>query len=302
MIVQHLPSECQALFETTKIDCIQQITPLRQRDDHGVYRVKAQNRSFVLKYFQTPIHPKEIQVYALLQKHGVPTLPCYAMTDNCILLEDLLSSLNWRLADPVDLTHWNTGQAVANWYSKLHAVGYELLHNAARKPDFLQPWVASISPDALKAIEADLGSEISAGWKLALSNCEVLKTKYLSFPQTFNYNDFAAENLALSRGEQDTPKAIVYDYDQFSSGVIYSDWRNVTYSLQGKARNAFMDCFGTVNEHEQRLDDVLSILSGLLLACARKVFPHWAFSLRESIFNGDLERKIKTALENIDSL
>ncbi len=299
MKLQTLPSECQAVFKVAKLGQIKQIKLIRQRDNHSVYRLESDAGNFVLKYFYNAIPPKELQVYALLQKNKVPTLPCYGMTDNCILLEDLLSSSTWRLATPQDMEHWNTGEEVAHWYSLIHKVGYKLLSHAESKPDFIKPWVTSVSLNALKIIESGLGSEGNTGWNLALSNCEALKAKYLSFPQTFNYNDFSAENLALSRATHDKPKAIVYDYDQFSSGTIYSDWRNITYSLKGKAQDAFMMCFGRVDEDERRLDEVLSVLHGLMVASTRKLFPLWAYPLRESIFNGDLERKIHLALEII---
>jgi hypothetical protein len=292
-----LPEICQSALVELLVDEVDKVILLRKREDHAVYRIRAKTGNFVLKCFQTPPLPKEIKVYVLLQKYGVPTLPCCAMTENAILLEDLDFSETWRRAGEDDIKSSSTGIAVAEWYQRLHAVGLEVLMNAEENLDHLEAWVDAINQNELKEVDHRLEIKNSRGWKLAISHCEELKNKYRSFPQTFNYNDFAAENLALSCTRQENLQAIIYDYDQFSIGTIYSDWRNVVYSLQGEAREAFMDTYGEVSEIERRLDDVLSILHGLIIAVARDKFPKWALPLRNSIENGELERKISTALE-----
>jgi len=116
-------------------------------------------------------------------------------------------------------------------------------------------------------------------------------------PQTFNYNDFAVENMALSRAVQVPLRAIVFDYDQFSLGPAYSDWRNVVSGLRGASQSAFEEAYGGVNQHERILDEPLSILYGLVIACRRSQLPRWAVPLSEAARTGGLEGAIRRALE-----
>jgi hypothetical protein len=190
----------------------------------------------------------------------------------------------------------STGIAVAKWYRHLHAAGFKALENQDETLNYLEAWAEMIEPKVLVEVGTKLGFAAIEGWKLAVSQCEALKARYKSFPQTFNYNDFAVENLALSCAKPENLEAIVYDYDQFSIGTVYSDWRNVIYSLRGRGCSAFMDAYGGVREIEGVLDDALSILHGLISASRRDLFPKWAVPLRESVENGELEKKVAAAL------
>lgn len=297
LFLKDLPTECRSFLIDKLPHRVEKVAVLRERKQHAVYRIYTQKDSFVLKCFQPQSVAKEIQVYDLLQENKIPTLPCYGITDNALLLEDLESSESWRCADERDMKLSTTGEAVANWYRRLHTVGFEVVRNAEETIGYLQSWIGIIQQKAMEIVGNTLEVADSGSWKLALSSFEALKEKYQSFPQTFNYNDFAAENLALSATHQREEQAIVYDYDQFGVGAIYSDWRNVTYSLQEGARDAFVAAYGEVSESERRIDNVLSILQGLIIAVDRDRFPNWALPLRKSIENGELERKIYAALE-----
>ncbi len=292
-----LSQECQLTLKSMKFDGVEQVEVLRQRKGHTVYRISAKSGSFVLKCFQSQVTAKEIQVYRLLQEHGVPTLPCHGIADNAILLEDLDFSKVWHRAYGSEMGLSSTGKAVADWYRTLHDVGFKVVGRFEGISEYLQSWIDIINESVLEEIGMALDVVSMRGWELALANCEKLKQKYRSFPQTFNYNDFAEENLALSEIRGSKQQAIVYDYDQFSVGTVYSDWRNVTYSLQGRAREAFIATYGEVSESEYRIDDVLSILHGLIVAVERDKFPEWALPLHNSIGNGELEQKIQSALE-----
>ncbi|MDP2975772.1 MAG: hypothetical protein Q8N45_06100 [Anaerolineales bacterium] len=134
-------------------------------------------------------------------------------------------------------------------------------------------------------------------WATVIGCIESLKAKYLALPQTFNYNDFAAENLALSRGKEHSLRAIVFDYDCFAIGVAYSDWRNVMNSLCGAAKTSFEEVYGPISEKERLLDEPLAILYGLVVASQRSKTPKWVAPLIETVANGELERSISKALE-----
>jgi hypothetical protein len=136
----------------------------------------------------------------------------------------------------------------------------------------------------------------NASWWRSYQSIDTLKEKVRGFPLTFNYDDFDQENLALSRSRKPALQAIVFDYDCFTLGTAYTDWRNVTYSLKGAAKDAFITTYGTVNKNERLLDTPLATFFGLLTAAERKKPPAWARPLIESVYNGDLEQSVRVAL------
>jgi hypothetical protein len=260
---------------------------LRQKVGHSVYRLICRQDSYILKWFAEP-NVVELKTYALLEEIGIPTLPVYARSDQALLLEDLQSSALWRLANDLDMAHPTTGQAVAEWYLRLHRAGRELLATSATRLDFLQPWVDVITEENLSVAAERFEFANTPGWDTIVANFATLRDRYHALPQTLNYNDFAAENLALSRDEHSPRKAVVFDYDCFSVGAAYSDWRNVTYSLAGEAREIFVQAYGPVSAGEKWLDDVLSTLQGLVVAARRIRVPGWAAPLLKSVENGEL--------------
>ena len=292
----NINQECRLLLETKGITVTKK-NVLRRRRSHVVYRIHTKNNSYILKCFQTQLIAKEISVYRLLQEYGVPTLPCYGMTDKAIVLEDLEASKNWFLACESDMSLISTGVAVANWYRNLHQIGFEIVGNSTRNLQDVHPWVCDITSKALFRVGKKYHLSNLPVWDEMLKNYELLIREYQSCPQTFNYSDFAMENLALSSLRDNKRRAIVFDYDNFSVGTVYSDWQNVVYSLQGKAIDAFKEAYGEVQEKEQRLDDFLGILYGLIVASNRDTFPSWALPLLKSFENGDFERKMEIALE-----
>lgn len=271
---------------------------LHKGEQHALYRIRVQGSSYVLKCFLNSRNPVEPQVYSLLQKLDVPTLHCFCITSDAILMEDIGQSAAWRLAAEEDMSKSATGVAVASWYRRLHHSGYTAVADPEIDTSFLNHWVDVITQGSLKEAGKKLDLSAFSSWRLAVETADVLVARYKSLPQTLNYSDFAAENLALSRDPGQMPEAIVFDYDQFSLGTAYSDWRNVVYSLQGTAKESFIAAYGPVDDSERILDNVLSVLEGLVIAARRVRFPKWAEPLRESVVNDDLERRIRFALES----
>jgi hypothetical protein len=283
-----------ASFATLRQADIEGVTVLRETAAHVVCRITCAQKSYILKWLARPTDSLELRVYSLLHSFGVATLPVYETTPTGIILEDLESSSAWRLATPADMELAATGRTVADWYKSLHRVGFELARNSAF-PDWLSPWVDLISASALEEAGAALGLQDAPAWKLAVAHAKALKARYLEFPQTLNYNDFAAENLALSRVDGDRLQAIVFDYDCFASGTVYSDWRNVTYSLHGAARESFIEAYGPIDEQEGRLDEPLAALHGLIVSGRRSKIPRWAAPLIEDVVNGNFAESLRRA-------
>jgi len=268
---------------------------MRQKCGNRLYRVKCDQRSFVLKCFGQPAQATEVRSYALLQEIGVPTLPVYGQTENALLLEDLAVSPAWRLAEEVDVELPETGRAVANWYLILHARGEEFLAGAARIPGFLRREADELDSHSILETGKKLGLADNPAWKLTAKHIRALKDAMRSLPETLNYNDFHWSNLALSR---DRPlRAVVYDHHLLGIGPRYSDCRNVVSSLGHRAAQAFWEAYGSVDEREAILDEPVSVLYALQVAARRVHLPVWARRLVPKVESGDLERSLRRALE-----
>lgn len=280
-----------------KLSEIEKVDILRRREAHLVCRVKCIQESYILKWFFSPGDNKEPYLYSLLNQYELDTLPVYKIMRCAILLEDLQSSAEWRLANDSDMKQAETGKAVANWYLDLHRAGRSALQDISGSKTFLAPWVNIITRRALQYAADVFDLKDEKVWGTVFRSFEILKAKYLKYPQTFNYNDFAAENLALSRVKDQPLRAVIFDYDQFTTGLVYSDFRNVLSSLTGEAVAAFRQNYGPVNESELYLDKPLDTLHGLIIASQRNNKPSWVEPLIKTVSSGELEASIDLALQ-----
>lgn len=112
--------------------------------------------------------------------------------------------------------------------------------------------------------------------------------------ETINYNDFYWTNFAVSR---DGKIAVVFDYNMMGKGFRYNDVRNVSVSLEGRAREAFLEAYGKCNEIEKIIDKPMSCIFDLIAAYNREVFPNWGQDSLEKVNNGELERDFRNMLE-----
>lgn len=289
------PPNCDLSQFGLKPEDIKAIIPLRQKPQHSLYRIVSQRQSAILKCFDDPANAVECQVYRLLAQYGVPTLPVHAIIDQGILLEDLATSGQWRLATETDGNRAEVGTAVANWYRTLHQAGFRAKQDRPLQDWDICPWISGLDADILNLAGEKLEIKNNSVWALVKEQIESLKSVFLALPLTFNYNDFALENVALSRTKRPL-QAIVFDYDQFSLGPVFSDWRNVTYGLKEPAREAFMAAYGPVDLSAKILDEPLSIIYGLVVASQRPHIPAWAKPLLASVQNGRLEQMMRLAL------
>ena len=278
-------------------DKVTNLVVLRQRPGHTVYRIFTSNRSYILKWFNTEDKVLELQVYTLLHDTQVPTLPVHGQTNRALLLEDLHTSSTLRLASPGDMESESTGIALAAWYCQLHQAGRQALLDKNHDLSFLSREIDELSPLSLQSAGEILNLTHLPVWRLAIESIETLTSIYRSLPHTFNYNDFAAENLALSPVNSTPVQAIVFDYDCFGIGLAYSDWRNVTHSLKNRARDAFAHAYGEINQLEKIIDEPLSVLYNLVVASSRQQLPDWAKPSINTVTTGSLENYIRHALE-----
>jgi len=242
-----------------------------------------------LKSFGGPNH-SEIPAYRLLRECSVPTLPIHGLTENAVLLEDLASSPDWRLAMAEDIEHAEVGRAVAAWYRLFHEAGHRLLN----LPAFLTREIDALTPNGVLEIGDRLKMADLPVWRLAADGLEALQAAFRAFPETFNYNDFHWTNLALTRAEP--LRAVVFDYDMLGIGPVYCDIRNVLGSLGESARGSFREAYGPVDNRIALFDKPLSVLYSLQVAIRQPSLPAWAQDCAQEAQGGLLESELWAAI------
>ncbi|NLW50420.1 MAG: phosphotransferase [Candidatus Brocadiaceae bacterium] len=267
---------------------------LHERAGTCVCRITQEKRSYVLKWCPSGRRATEVRAYQLLQDLGVPTLRVHAFTDNALLLDDLATSPQWRLASRDDVAEAGTGAAVALWYHELHRAGRRLLRRSDAPPDFLTRECDALRVESILSVGRKLDMADNAVWELAATHIEAIKAAMRSLPETLNYNDFHWTNMALSRREP--IQAVVFDYHLLGIGPAYSDYRNVIGSLQAQAAATFREAWGPVEERERILDGPVSTLSALQVAVEQEQLPEWARGLIEDVRKGELQEALLRAI------
>ena len=285
-----MPSLVQIGLDSWEGSDIELIT---SKPESAVYRLSSGHNSAVLK-MSLDGNGFELAAYRLLQNYQVPTLQVYASGADWILLEDLQTSRDWRLATVDDADSEETGAALADWFKALHAAtgAAQLLESIA--PSVLMRQCDALTRESLQVTGERLGISGLPVWHLAVSSVEQLKAGFLSYPETLNYNDFHWTNLALSRN--DRLDAVVFDYHLLGIGPVWCDRRNVCGSLGPTAREAFIAAYGEVDDSVAVFDQPLSVLYSLGVASRLERVPGWAHACLECVRNGELESLLIEAL------
>ena len=266
------------------------IALIRNKDDVSVWRITTVDNSYVMKCFDKPEYRREIANYKLLKLLGVPTLKMIAHTDSSLVMEDIERS-TYRLGTMEDINDPKIAEKIALWYKTLHQNGREY----ANTHEFIDENNA-LTTDNIKLIQEKTGTSDVDVWRIIETNFSKIRAAVMSLPRTLVYTDFHYTNLAVAR---DGLSALVFDYNFFFKGYAYSDIRNVCgnfYNDQAKA--AFLSSYSEIDEREVIVDDVASVLSALIIACERKIFPNWANGLLERIRDGRLLAAVEKLLES----
>jgi hypothetical protein len=132
-------------------------------------------------------------------------------------------------------------------------------------------------------------------WQVIEEHFEQIHSAVMDLPRTLVYTDFHYTNLAVAR---DGSSVLIFDYNFFFKSYAYSDIRNVFGNFYNEeAKVAFLSTYSSFNEREVVVDNVASVLSALLIACQRKVFPDWAKGLLEKVKDGKLLTSVEEMLE-----
>ena len=289
----------KSMFEQLKIkqELKQLNTPystidlIQNKDGVIVARVQSDAKSYIIKYFQNEDYKREIKNYQLLKTLNIPTVNIFGFTDSAILMEDISQSDVFRLATKKDLNDVAIALKIAEWYKLLHT----------RSKDFAEGNITElydetdfITRDNIEFIKEKTGTQNLPVWELINDNFDVIVSKIRSLPRFLTYNDFYYTNLIVAK---DKTSAFMFDYNLLGKGYVYSDIRNVCYSLGENAKKAFLEAYGEFDKSEIIVDDVASVLVTLYHACKRKNFPSWANSVLNEL-KTDYENMVQTLLNS----
>lgn len=259
---------------------------IQNKDGVIVARVQTDEKSYIIKYFQNEDFKREIENYKLLQSLNVPTISVIGFTNSAILMEDASQSDIFRLATKADLDDVMIASKIAEWYNLLHVSSKSFTEENSTK---LYDETDFITRENIEFIKEKTGTQNLPVWKLIDDNFDVIIAKIKNLPRVLTYNDFYYTNLIIAK---DKSSALMFDYNLLGKGYVYSDIRNVCYSLGENAKNAFLETYGGFDENEIIVDDVASVLITLYHACQRKNFPTWAdYALEE--LKTDYENKVQ---------
>lgn len=275
------------------------LAPCLLRDENGVqvFRARYAGQPAFLKRFDRIEFRREIDMYRLLQRLNVPTVPVLALGNTWLALSDLTVHPNWRLATEADAADPALARALAAWYARLHEA-------ALNRPELEGLYRES---DRLTAANlARLICRFPQGrptFEWALEHLDDLRERISAQESTLNYNDFFWTNMAVRR---DGSAALMLDYNFMGAGPRMSDLHNVTCSLSAEAGVAFNDEYRRLyrNRHgadwdsapQETLLAAIEPLITLLLAIERSEFPAWAHSSLAAAGDGSLLILLRRAL------
>lgn len=250
---------------------------IQNKDGVIVARVQNCATSHIIKYFKNEDFKREITNYQLLDTLDIPTVKVFGFTDSAILMEDISQSDTFRLATKEDLDDVVLASKIAEWYKLLHTNSEifvkENIAELYDETDF-------ITRENIEFIKSKTGTQNLNVWKLINDNFDIVVSKIRSLPRVLTYNDFYYTNLIIAK---DKSSAFMFDYNLLGKGYVYSDIRNVCYSLGENAKNAFIEAYGEFDKSQIVVDDVASVLITLYHACQRKTFPYWADSVLNTL-------------------
>ena len=261
-------------------------TIIRNQSGVIVARVSDGGESYILKFFERPEFRREIDAYRLLASLGIPTIRVLAYTDCALLLEDLSVSPRWRLAEADDMADCEIAERLAEWYACLHSRGraYVRAHTGE-----LYDETDALTRENLALARDKTGTQALPIWATLERQFDDLRARLDHAERTLTYNDFFYTNMTVAR---DRSAARMFDYNLLGQGLASSDLSNVTSSLSREAGEAFLRAYSCpIDPAERALNDVMSVLVGLILACQRERFPDWGNACLAELASG-LDEKI----------
>lgn len=253
------------------------ISVLQDKDGVTVARIVNGENSYVVKHFQKDEYKREIENYRLLTALKIPSIRVIDSTDTVLLLEDIDRNPSFRLGVQEDMSDPEIARRIAAWYKRLHSQGYDYVrqHGASMydESDFF-------TMENIACIKKKTGTQDALVWALLEQTFHSICGMLCNARRTLTYNDFYCTNMIVAK---DKSSALMFDYNLLGKGYAYTDLRNVMSSLSEEAGKAFLAEYGEFDPAEKVLDDVVSVVVTLYLACQRDTFPWWAQGLLDEL-------------------
>jgi len=262
------------------------ISILQDKDGVTVARIVSGEQTYVVKCFQKDEHKRELENYRLLASLSIPTIRVIASTDSVLLLEDIDRSISYRLGIEEDMSDPVVTRQIAAWYRQLHSQGYSYV---CQHGESMYDEADFFTLENIASIKNKTETQDAPAWLLLEQNYTTISDLLRKARRTITYNDFYYTNMVVAK---DKSSALMFDYNLLGKGYAYTDVRNVLSSLSEEAGKAFLDEYGMFDPVEKALDDVVSVVVTLYLACKRDVFPWWAQALLDEL-NTTFIKKIK---------
>ena len=255
---------------------------IREKDGVTVARLYSGAGTAILKHFAPDASHREIENYGILAMLGVPSLRVLASCENAVVIEDMASEkCTFRPAEEQDMSDPDVGRRLAAWYRKLHDTGFAYVKSHG---DTMYSETSLFTRENIENVRIKSGTSALKVWDMLDSHYDKIMRFMASLPMTLTYNDFYYTNMAVAR---DRTAAIMFDYNLLGKGHVYSDIRNVEYSLSPEAAAAFREAYGEYDfSDEAALDAVVSPIVTLHFAYAREIFPAWAQAELDNIKTG----------------
>ncbi len=260
------------------------ISILQDKDGITVARIISDKKSYVVKCFQKDEHKRELKNYRLLASLDIPTIWVIASTDSALLLEDIDCSSTYRLGIEEDMSDSVVARRIVVWYKQLHSQGYSYV---CQHGESMYDEAGFFTIENIGCIKKKTGTQDAPAWALLEQNYDAINDLLRKTRRTLTYNDFYYTNMVVAR---DKSSALMFDYNLLGKGYAYTDVRNVLSSLSEEAGKAFIDEYGKFDPSEKALDDVVSVVVTLYLACLRDEFPWWAQALLDEIDTTFIEK------------
>lgn len=257
---------------------------LQDKDGVTVARIVSGEKSYVVKCFQKDEHKREMDNYRLLASLAIPTIRVIASTDSALLLEDMDCSLTHRLGIEEDMSDLVVARRIAVWYKQLHSQGYGYV---CQHGESMYDEADFFTLENIVSIKEKTGTQDAPAWLLLEQNYSAINDLLRKTRRTITYNDFYYTNMVVAK---DKSSALMFDYNLLGKGYAYTDVRNVLSSLSEEAGKAFLDEYGEFDPIEKALDDVVSVVVTLHLACQRDEFPWWAQALLDELNTTFIEK------------
>ncbi|NLY46590.1 MAG: hypothetical protein GX053_11500 [Tissierella sp.] len=259
---------------------------LQSKDGIYVYRIKIDDKTAVMKYFEKEEYKREILCYRKLKNDNIDTIPILYQTDNCIIMEDMNSNDKFRIGIKDDLSDEKVIKAIAKWYKQIHSI--KLTED--EKNNFYSE-AKLLTKENLETIQ-EYDSDNECFRFLKLHEKELLN-QHEGYKVCLNYNDFYYTNLVVAK---DKSSAFMFDYNLLGVGYGYNDIRNVCSSLKEDMKDVFLHEYGEFDLKEKITDEWMSPLLTLIFASQRDSFPNWAMESLESLKNGSVFKAMKQSL------